>query len=78
PNVESPTHDEDFAVAPNAELLVTVRHSITRYRITLTAWRATVPEKVSGEWRTLVQLEKLAFTAAHKKILARLKSTAAE
>jgi A/G-specific adenine glycosylase len=72
PNVESPTRSEDFAVVASAEPLCVVRHSITRYRITLTAFRALATGKVSGEWRPLAQLEKLAFTAAHKKILAKL------
>ena len=72
PNVELPTHAQDFTVAPNAEPLCTVKHSITRYRITLVAFRASATSKVAGVWRTLTQLEALAFTAAHKKILAKL------
>jgi A/G-specific adenine glycosylase len=91
--------------------LCTIKHSITRYRITLEAWRAelvsgngapvsdparsksaggSTPDRPSsvallrrverpalhdGEWRTLAQLHKLAFTSAHKKILARLSAT---
>jgi adenine-specific DNA glycosylase len=51
-----------------------VRHSITRFRITLTAYRAILAprRKFAGVWRTRAQLERLAFTAAHKKILAKL------
>jgi A/G-specific adenine glycosylase len=59
--------------------LCTIKHSITRYRITLEAWRAETAHNppgrrltLQGEWRTLAQLHKLAFTSAHKKILARL------
>ncbi|MFM2294376.1 MAG: A/G-specific adenine glycosylase, partial [Verrucomicrobiota bacterium] len=74
PSVESPSRSAEFAVAANAKPFCVVKHSITRYRITLTAWRATVTEKVAGEWRTLAQLERLAFTAAHKKILAKLRT----
>jgi len=61
--------------------LKTLKHSITRYRITLEAYRAkrAVAKGVRacdgvrhGEWRTLAQLQQLAFTSAHKKILANL------
>jgi A/G-specific adenine glycosylase len=59
--------------------LCTIKHSITRYRITLQAWRAELarntPDRRSalqGEWRTLAQLHQLAFTSAHKKILRSL------
>jgi A/G-specific adenine glycosylase len=56
--------------------LKTVKHSITRYRITLEAFQVNVgPGSVSGKsatWKTLPQLNKLAFSAAHKKILERL------
>ena len=52
-----------------------VRHSITRYRILLEAFAAELPKtagicKVPGVWRTPAQLERLAFTSAHGKILA--------
>jgi len=59
--------------------LCIIKHSITRYRITLEAWRAELtngaPASGSarrGRWLSLRQLHKLAFTSAHKKILARL------
>ena len=57
--------------------LCTIKHSITRYRITLEAWRAELGDpstEVPGRWLTLKQLHQLAFTSAHKKILARLRS----
>jgi A/G-specific adenine glycosylase len=54
--------------------LCTVKHSITRYRITLEAFRAqlrgtshTNSSKV-GIWKTAAQMQRLAFTAAHKKL----------
>jgi len=64
--------------------LATVKHSITRYRITLEAFRvsfggrsSTTP-KISGTrgarpsergiWKTPAQMRQLAFTAAHKKL----------
>ena len=56
----------------------TIKHSITRYRITLEAFRAhlggtsyTSP-KLNGVWLSLKQLAKLPFTAAHKRILSQL------
>ena len=47
--------------------LCRIQHSITRYRITLEAFRA----EGSGEglWKTLKELQRLPFTSAHKKIL---------
>jgi A/G-specific adenine glycosylase len=83
--------------------LCTIKHSITRYRITLEVWRAELAvgddvrslsskkqlesrhlvsykqrnepgrrPALQGQWLTLAQLHKLAFTSAHKKILASL------
>ncbi len=55
--------------------LRTIKHSITRYRITLEAWRtelATPNCKAPGRWLTPKQLHNLAFTSAHKKILTHL------
>ncbi|NOS72895.1 MAG: A/G-specific adenine glycosylase [Verrucomicrobia bacterium] len=55
--------------------LCTIRHSITRYRITLDAWRAELTKpalKDSGSWLEAAQLRELAFTAAHKKILGHI------
>jgi adenine-specific DNA glycosylase len=52
--------------------LHTIKHSITRYRITLEAWRAELASpsaKIPGRWLTPKQLHQLAFTSAHKKIL---------
>ncbi len=57
--------------------LCTIKHSITRYRITLEAWHAKLDEtssKVSGRWLNLPQLHKLAFTSAHKKVLKLLRT----
>ena len=55
--------------------LCTVKHSITRYRITLEAFFVSIhqaPAKAIGIWKTPAQMEKLAFTSAHKKILSRI------
>jgi A/G-specific adenine glycosylase len=53
----------------------TIKHSITRYRITLDAHRAELANaraKPDGLWLSRRQLTRLAFSSAHKKILARL------
>lgn len=78
PNMEATTVRQKSA-APfqvvSASPLCTIKHSITRYRITLEAWRAKLEEtspNVLGRWLSLSQLHKLAFTSAHKKVLARL------
>ena len=50
--------------------LGTVKHSITRYRITLEAFTAS-SKRVSpgnGVWKTPAQMQSLAFNAAHKKL----------
>jgi len=54
--------------------LVTVRHSLTRYRITLDVFAAKLrrqPKSLdpSHRWVTLRELDALAFAAAHRKIL---------
>lgn len=61
--------------------LITVRHSITRYRITLKAHRArwtgkSNAAKNAGRWLTVEELHALAFTSAHRKILKHLQTTA--
>jgi adenine-specific DNA glycosylase len=80
PNVEyflRNQHPEDlfrslFYTAPKTlQPLCVVKHSITRYRITLTAHLATLtrrPPKLPGKWVRPEQLPKLAFSAAHKKL----------
>jgi hypothetical protein len=65
--------------------LITIKHSITRYRITLDACKAilggtssTSPDtrplsrahlKSAAVWKTPSQLRHLAFTSAHRKVL---------
>jgi A/G-specific adenine glycosylase len=60
--------------APELSPLVTVKHSITRYRMTLAAFRLPL-EKVpksaklmADGWKTPAQMRTLAFTAAHKRL----------
>ena len=51
--------------------LCTVKHSITRYRITLEAFAVSLensPEKTNGIWKTPAQMRQLAFASAHKKL----------
>lgn len=69
----------DLQVADLTELC-TIRHSITRYRITLRAFRASGKSKIKNqkskmEWLALADLDKLAFTSAHRKILQRIQET---
>ena len=56
--------------------LVTLKHSITRYRITVEAFRvqsggtnSTSPHSNHAVWKTPAQMRALAFTSAHGKIL---------
>jgi len=51
-----------------------VRHSITRYRILLEAYRAELssgadPNPAGATWKTPAQLKNLPFTSAHRKVL---------
>ena len=51
--------------------LATIKHSITRYRITVEALLAEIktrPAAVDGVWKSPGQMGRLAFTAAHKKL----------
>jgi len=83
PNVELNGHTatpseifkSQFGFLPTELLpLPVVKHSITRYRITLEAFRATVKKapKAPGTWLAESQLDSLAFASAHRKILSRL------
>jgi len=64
--------ESEFGSGPKEFLpLVTVKHSITRYRITLEAFAVRlkkVPVKTDGVWKTPAQMHQLAFAAAHKKL----------
>ena len=70
---DAPYHAKHFRIIASKPLC-TIKHSITRYRITLAAYRAeSVPrKKPAGAWRTAAEMEKLAFPSAHRKILAKL------
>jgi A/G-specific adenine glycosylase len=84
PNVEVAPGERNLAAAAAPFVLAgggpvcRVRHSITRYRIVLEAYRAGWPGRgaknsAPGVWRTPAQMERLAWAAAHRKILAVLK-----
>jgi A/G-specific adenine glycosylase len=86
PNVELSPEDADLKQAarralgarPKAlEPLGTVKHSITRYLITLEAYRivgdhADPIRAGNGRWLDRSRLSQLAFTSAHRQILRRL------
>lgn len=61
-----------FGVKPKAiQPLRTVKHSITRYRITLEAFSVSLekrPAKISGRWLASAEFDSLAFSSAHKKL----------
>lgn len=51
--------------------LITVKHSITRYRITLEAFSVSLakrPAKTNGRWLAPEEFDSLAFSSAHKKL----------
>ncbi len=73
--IDSPDTSTQFGVKENAKPFCTVRHSITRYRITLEVFHARVIKSRAGVWRSLRELERLAFTAAHRKILEHLRAS---
>lgn len=52
---------------------VTIKHTITRYRITLAAARGelngTLPHARAGKWVSKAEVEQLPFTSAHRRVL---------
>jgi A/G-specific adenine glycosylase len=83
PNVEVDIHAKNllplvgpFKLTARAPFF-SVRHSITRYRILLEAYRAELPAGQSFAepplaWKTSAEIRKLAFTSAHRKVLSGL------
>ena len=64
-------------VPAKLEPLCSIKHTITRYRITLdvflvesTSLHSTIP--AAGQWLTRAEVQKLPFTSAHKRILKEL------
>ncbi|HEX4120016.1 MAG TPA: A/G-specific adenine glycosylase [Verrucomicrobiae bacterium] len=77
PNIEIPVGTKNparlaapFEMAAKRPFFV-VRHTITRYRILLEAFDAQTPANVQldGIWKTVRQMDSLAFTSAHRKLL---------
>jgi A/G-specific adenine glycosylase len=64
--------ESEFGSAPKEFMpLVTVKHSITRYRITLEAFAVRLKKvntKMDGVWKTPAQMQRLAFASAHKRL----------
>lgn len=58
---------------PDLKPVCTIKHSITRYRITLEAFRVDATKsscsEMPGRWLKLSELRKLSFPSAHKRIL---------
>ena len=51
--------------------LRTIKHSITRYRITLEAHLVSLekrPTKTNGRWLSPAEFDSIAFASAHKKL----------
>jgi A/G-specific adenine glycosylase len=83
PNIELSLDDADLIQAARRalgfrpkklELLGTVKHSITRYRIALEAYRVVGNHALpllagNGRWLNRTLLSQLAFTSAHRQIL---------
>ena len=61
---------------PSLAPLCEIKHTITRYRISLETYRIQMTYRDflagDGNWMSLPQLRRLAFASAHKKILNRL------
>jgi A/G-specific adenine glycosylase len=61
-----------FGMKPKAvQPLRTVKHSITRYRITLEAFSVSLakrPASANGRWLAPAEFDSLAFSSAHKKL----------
>lgn len=69
PNFE-PAAGETLPLPIGPTPLIQVRHSITRYRILLEAFAATLPVglELAGLWKTAGDLKRLPLTSAHRKI----------
>ena len=89
PNVELPVEGDGVVVAAkrlvgahrDLKPLAQVRHSITRYRILLEAYRAQATGNggslsQDGRWLALEELEHLAFASAHRRVLEALRRSA--
>jgi A/G-specific adenine glycosylase len=90
PNVELISKDQDVGKAAQQELhlplvleaFCTIKHAITRFRITLDVYRAAIPNgitlagPVGSRWLSQAALDRLPFASAHRKILLKLRTHA--
>lgn len=72
--LQSAAHQALGFAPARLEPLCSFKHAITRYRITLEVFRAKLdgarePGRCRGQWLGLVELDKLAFASAHRKVL---------
>jgi A/G-specific adenine glycosylase len=60
----------------NPKPFCTIRHTITRYRITLEVYQARLknPGTKQGRWANLTELKQLPFTGAHRRIVKLLET----
>ncbi|MGA2174855.1 MAG: A/G-specific adenine glycosylase [Verrucomicrobiota bacterium] len=80
PNIEIPVKTRNLAskAAPfsigRGGPFFRVRHTITRSRILLEAFRANLPvsQEPPGAWKSMAEARQLAFTSAHRKVLEAL------
>ena len=80
PNLErndstSFSENEFFRIAKDELPICSIKHSITRYRMTLDAFRATLRTRkkiAPGKWLSIPELRRLPFTSAHRQILDHL------
>ena len=79
PNIEVPVASTSlpkevlFSVA--AKPAFTIRHTITRYRIQMDVYSGKVKTDSGGRWASKNELEKLAFSSAHRQIANRIIQT---
>jgi A/G-specific adenine glycosylase len=75
PDLEQAAREALGAVPAKLEPLGTLKHSITRYRITLEAYAAggSAAAGANGRWVDRRAAGRLAFASAHKKILDRIR-----
>jgi A/G-specific adenine glycosylase len=80
PDVEGSVHEVDSRCSIQAGAkLFSIKHSVTKYRIVLSCYRAETlskgPAKVSGfKWVSLLQLSELPMSASGRKIVDKLKA----
>ncbi|MGZ4961207.1 MAG: A/G-specific adenine glycosylase [Limisphaerales bacterium] len=81
PNIEVPVasialpKDVPFSVATKPSF--TIRHTITRYRIQMDVYTGKVKTESVGRWASKNELDKLAFSSAHRQIANRIIQTSA-